>query len=66
MNAMQIAERIRRCRYCEREMDTAALAYEENPYCMKCFDERTQGAAMQGPLSWRIRGRYVELFKKES
>ncbi len=64
--AMEIAERIRRCRYCGREMETGALAYDENPYCVRCLDDRTRGTTAPSELLLRFRGHYVELIKGET
>lgn len=64
--AAQILERIRRCKHCGTEMTVTPLAYEENPYCTKCFDERTEAASGSGELAWRQKGHYVEFFKKGS
>jgi uncharacterized paraquat-inducible protein A len=59
-----IDERIRRCRHCGAEMETNPLSYEENPYCVRCFDERTRTATAPGELAWTPRGHYIEFFKK--
>ena len=61
-----IAERIRRCKHCGREMGVSTLAYEENPFCTNCHDERVRGAAEPGDVSWRLNGHYVEFFRKGS
>jgi len=58
--ALLVAEEIRRCRYCDSEMAASGLAYLENPYCVRCFRERTAGTTPADDFSWRLRGRYVE------
>ncbi len=36
-----ILEQIRRCHHCNRVMHGSAKAYAENPFCRRCFKERT-------------------------
>ncbi len=41
----KMAERIKRCKYCGREMRVAALEHLENPFCKECLGERYSLAA---------------------
>jgi len=59
MSDEMILIRVRRCRYCRREMTTSPLAYEENPFCTECLEERMAAAAPPGGVTWRKKGRYV-------
>lgn len=56
-------ERIRRCRHCGREIEGSPLAYEENPFCRVCLDERTRAQAREGTLVRR--GRYAVFIPRE-
>jgi len=51
--------RILRCHHCGREMTSAPLAYEENPFCTNCLEERTAAAAPPGGVTWRKQGHYL-------
>lgn len=62
---IEIAERVRRCKFCQREMQVSALAYLQNPRCVVCLPERMRSAAPTA-VTWRTRGHYVEPLKKES
>lgn len=55
-----ILERVRRCRFCRREMSCSALSYAENPFCTECFDERVQATAPPEPVEWRLEGDYLK------
>ncbi len=37
-----LSELIQRCKFCDREMDCSSLAYAENPFCSKCYEERVE------------------------
>lgn len=65
-SVVQIVERVRRCKYCGREMKVGALAYEENPHCTVCFDDRVRSATSAGEVLYRRAGHYVEFFTKGS
>lgn len=57
-----IAERIKRCRHCGREMSGTHLAYAENPFCEKCLDDRIKAAAIPNAANrWIRRGAFVRL-----
>jgi len=56
---IEILERIRRCKHCRREMHVSPLAYEENPYCTQCFDERVRGGGTPRQIvPGRLNGHY--------
>jgi hypothetical protein len=57
--AEMILARIRRCRYCGREMTCTGLEYQENPFCKICLPERVRNAALRGRIRWRTEGDYV-------
>lgn|SRR5580704_8933928 len=42
--AAMIPARVRRCRYCGREMTCPPLEYEQNPFCTACLPERVARA----------------------
>ena len=49
-----------RCRYCGSDMEVSAASYEENPFCVGCYDERVAKAAAENPLvGWRMEGEYL-------
>jgi hypothetical protein len=53
-------ERIRRCRFCGREVVSSALSFEENPYCSDCLPERMMQVAGEGKyISWAVSGDYL-------
>lgn len=54
-----IFERVRRCRFCRREMKCSAAAYAENPFCTACYDERVKGVSPSPPTAWRTDGDYL-------
>jgi hypothetical protein len=54
-----ILTRIRRCRYCKREMSSSSLEYEQNPFCSVCLPERVDRATPRGGVAWRREGNYV-------
>ncbi len=59
---MQILERIRRCKHCDRDVTNqiGALAYAENPYCQECLPDRIRIAAEKsGPKEIRYVGGYM-------
>jgi hypothetical protein len=35
-----IFKRIQRCKFCLKEMSVAPLAFQENPFCNQCLDQR--------------------------
>lgn len=54
-------ERVRRCHFCQREMNVPALSYEQNPFCSKCLPERMEEVQKQAALvSWIVSGEYLE------
>jgi hypothetical protein len=54
-----ILTRIRRCRYCKREMSCSSLEYEQNPFCTVCLPERIRKAKPRGGVQWKREGDYV-------
>jgi hypothetical protein len=54
-----ILTRIRRCRYCRREMSCPSLEYEQNPFCTVCLPERIGKATPRSGVQWRREGNYV-------
>ena len=59
---MHILERVRRCKYCRRDVtDTiTARAYAENPLCQACLPERINKAAHSSGPKKRVHiGTYV-------
>jgi hypothetical protein len=54
-----ILVRVRRCRYCGREMFCSPLEYEQNPFCTVCLSERIDKATPAGGVRWRSEGNYV-------
>jgi len=54
-----ILSRINRCRHCGREMSCEALAYDENPFCTMCLEERVSDASPRGGIRWRKEGHYA-------
>jgi hypothetical protein len=55
-------ERIRRCRFCGREVASSALSFEENPYCSSCLSERGAKALEAGAyVAWEVSGNYLKL-----
>jgi hypothetical protein len=54
-------ERIRRCRFCGREVASSALSFEENPYCSSCLSERVAKASEAAAyMSWAVSGNYLK------
>lgn len=58
-------QRIKKCKFCGREVAIAPLEWAENPLCSNCLEERLQKAADQiGPTEWRRVGHYLVLTPK--
>jgi hypothetical protein len=55
----EVLERVRRCRYCKREMSVSAAAYAENPFCNRCLPERVKLVGDPG-IEWRLVGDYFK------
>jgi hypothetical protein len=52
-------ERIRKCRFCGRQVPGSALGYAENPYCADCLAARVADATKDLELmTWHISGDY--------
>ena len=62
----KLVERVKRCRYCHREMKVSALSYLENPFCKFCLRERIEKAATErGPIEWVSDGHYMRPVPKK-
>lgn len=55
---MMILMRIRRCRFCRRELTRHGLSLAENPYCPECLAQRVSGLGL-GPVAWKFEGEYA-------
>lgn len=44
--------RILRCRYCQREMEGDGSEHAENPFCVRCLDERMSSHPGARPVQW--------------
>jgi hypothetical protein len=53
-------ERIRRCRFCGREMKVSGMAYAENPFCLECLPDRLKASGAR-PHKTVGAGDYVAL-----
>jgi len=57
---MRVRERIKRCRYCKREVNRCGLSFAENPFCNVCLPERVAEASRKvGPRLPIIRGKWL-------